>query len=84
MTQLGKLEIPQVPEMGRQGYRKTDGARYLNKKLCAHQLPWSALQLWGLTAVERQQDCRAQAEELQTPKTGDSRLLSQLNTHTAV
>lgn len=31
MTAFGKLEIPWVPEVGRQGYRKTDGARYLNK-----------------------------------------------------
>lgn len=31
LTGLRKLEIPQIPEVDRQGCRKTDGARYLNK-----------------------------------------------------
>lgn len=31
VTRLGKMELPQVPEVDRQDYKKIDGARYLNK-----------------------------------------------------
>lgn len=64
---MGKLEILQVPEVDRQYYGKTDGARYLNK--VAVCLPAARLSP-PVTAVETA-GLQSTGRELQTPKTGD-------------